>query len=211
MLCYLQSAELRPRDGKLPFFICKWSGVQGDVNAEQVKEENGLFRINIKAATARTISLTKSIFPVDEAALNLWKQNLKCRVMYVPKKDDKGNYIKDDNGNYVLNEKIVDENANKTVINLIYKQVPLKSISEDVKKIEFTTSDGRVLRQDYVTVIGFADEHDIWAEEQTPEQMALTNLNTNLSNGTYLDVSDEVDTEEKQLHSKSKTGSSDWD
>ena len=46
MLCYLQSAELRPRDGKLPFFICKWQGVIGDTSADKVTDEgNGILEI----------------------------------------------------------------------------------------------------------------------------------------------------------------------
>lgn len=216
MLCYLQSAELRPREGKTPFFICKWNGIQGDVNAEKVKEENGLTRINVKAALARTITLTKSIFPVDEQALKDWAKLLKCRKMSIPKKDDNGEYVKDDNGEYELTEKIVEENANKTIVNLIYKQVPLSKISEDIKRIEFTTVDGRVMRQDFITVIGFADDKDEWAEEQTPEDMALNNLNTNLNNGTYIDITDEEEEKPKETSKpkaekeKVKDSDNDW-
>lgn len=221
MLCYLQSAELRPREGKTPFFICRWNGVQGDVDAEKVKEENGLTRINVKAALARTITLTKSIFPVDTDALKEWAKLLKCRKMTMPKKDEDGNYLKDDNGDYVMNEKIVEENANKTIVNLIYKQVALSKINDEVKRIEFTTADGRIIRQDFITVIGFADENDVWAEEQTPEDMALNNLNTNLGNGTYIDVTDEEDEKPTKVNkssekpskdeSKETKSESDWD
>ena len=159
MLCYLQSAELRPREGKLPFFICKWQGVIGDTSADKVTDEgNGVVRINVKAALARNIILTKSIFPADEEALSDWKKLLKCRVMYVPEKNEDGTYKKDDNGNYILNERVKEENKNKCVVNLLYKQVDLASISDEVKRIEFTTSDGRVMKQSFITVIGFIRE-----------------------------------------------------
>ena len=209
MLCYLQSAELRPREGKTPFFICRWNGVQGDANAEKVTEKDGIVRINVKAALARTITLTKSIFPVDHEALKEWAKLLKCRKMTMPKKDEDGNYLKDDNGDYVMNEKIVEENANKTVVNLIYKQVPLSRISDEVKRIEFITNDGRTMRQDFITVIGFADENDNWAEEQTPEDMALNNLNTNLGNGTYTDVTDEEEDKPTRAVSSEKPSKED--
>lgn len=217
MLCYLQSAELRPRDGKLPFFICKWQGVIGDTSADKVTDEgNGVVRINVKAALARNITLTKSIFPADEEALSDWKKLLKCRVMYVPEKNEDGTYKKDDNGNYILNEKVKEENKNKCVVNLLYKQVDLTSISDDVKRIEFTTSDGRVIKQKFITVIGFADEKDVWAEEITPEEMAANNLRTNLANGTYIDISDEEEEKEaKPTKAKSKESTQasddDWD
>ena len=217
MLCYLQSAELRPREGKLPFFICKWQGVIGDTNADKVTEQtDGVVRINVKAALARNITLTKSIFPADEEALNDWKKLLKCRVMYVPKKDENGAYEKDEHGNYVLSEKVKEENKNKCVVNLLYKQVELSSISDEVKKIEFTTSDGRVMKQNFITVIGFADENDAWAEEITPEEMAANNLRTNLANGTYIDITDEEEEKEaKPTKAESKkstqTSDDDWD
>lgn len=216
MLCYLQSAELRPRDGKLPFFICKWQGVIGDTNADKVTEQaDGVVRINVKAALARNITLTKSIFPADEEALNDWKKLLKCRVMYVPKKDENGAYEKDENGNYILSEKVKEENKNKCVVNLLYKQVELSSISDEVKKIEFTTSDGRVMKQTFITVIGFADEKDVWAEEITPEEMAANNLRTNLANGTYIDITDEEEKEAKPTKAESKKSTQasddDWD
>lgn len=217
MLCYLQSAELRPREGKLPFFICKWQGVIGDTNADKVTEqENGVVRINVKAALARNITLTKSIFPADEEALNDWKKLLKCRVMYVPKKDENGAYEKDENGNYILSEKVKEENKNKCVVNLLYKQVELSSISNEVKRIEFTTSDGRVMKQSFITVIGFADENDNWVEEITPEEMAANNLRTNLANGTYIDITDEKEEKEaKPTKAESKkstqTSDDDWD
>lgn len=217
MLCYLQSAELRPRDGKLPFFICRWQGVLGDTSADKVSDEgNGVVRINVKAALARNITLTKSIFPADEEALNDWKKLLKCRVMYIPEKDDNGNYVKDDNGNYILKERIKEENKNKCVVNLLYKQVDLSAISDEVKRIEFTTSDGRVMKQNFITVIGFADENDVWAEEITPEEMATNNLRTNLANGTYLDISDEEEKPSKPAKTESKESkkpqqNSDWD
>lgn len=219
MLCYLQEAELRPREGKTPFFICKWNGIQGDTNAEKVSEENGLVRINVKAALARTITLTKSIFPVDENALNEWKKLLRCRIMRVPKKNkETGTYETDEDGNYIISEKVVEENANKTVVNLLYKKVPLTAISEDIRMIEFTTSTGKVTRQTFVTVIGFADPNDNWAEEQTPEEMAVNNLTTNLNNGTYIDVSDEVEEVKPKTHALPKSkpeptndNATDWD
>lgn len=217
MLCYLQSAELRPRDGKLPFFICKWQGVIGDTSADKVTDEgNGVVRVNVKAALARNITLTKSIFPADEEALSEWKKLLKCRVMYVPEKNENGTYKKDDNGNYILNEKVKEENKNKCVVNLLYKQVDLASISDEVKRIEFTTSDGRVMKQNFITVIGFADETDVWAEELTPEEMAANNLRTNLANGTYVDITDEEEKKEAKptkAESKKSTQASDddWD
>ena len=217
MLCYLQSAELRPRDGKLPFFICKWQGVIGDTSADKVTDEgNGVVRINVKAALARNITLTKSIFPADEEALSDWKKLLKCRVMYVPEKNEDGTYKKDDNGNYILNEKVKEENKNKCVVNLLYKQVDLASISDEVKRIEYTTSDGRIMKQSFITVIGFADEKDVWAEEITPEEMAANNLRANLANGTYIDISDEEEEKEAKptkAESKKSTQASDddWD
>ena len=217
MLCYLQSAELRPRDGKLPFFICKWQGVIGDTSADKVTDEgNGVVRINVKAALARNITLTKSIFPADEEALSEWKKLLKCRVMYVPEKNEDGTYKKDDNGNYILNEKVKEENKNKCMVNLLYKQVDLASISDEVKRIEFTTSDGRLMKQKFITVIGFADERDNWAEEITPEEMAANNLRTNLANGTYIDITDEEEEKEAKptkTESKKSTQASDddWD
>ena len=216
MLCYLQSAELRPRDGKLPFFICKWQGVVGDTSADKVTDEgNGVVRINVKAALARNITLTKSIFPADEEALSEWKKLLKCRVMYVPEKNEDGTYKKNDNGNYILNEKVKEENKNKCVVNLLYKQVDLASISDEVKRIEFTTSDGRVMKQSFITVIGFADETDNWAEEITPEEMAANNLRTNLANGTYIDITDEEEETAKPAKTESKKSTQksddDWD
>ena len=136
--------------------------------------------------------------------------------MYIPEKDDNGNYVKDDNGNYILKERIKEENKNKCVVNLLYKQVDLSAISDEVKRIEFTASDGRVMKQNFITVIGFADENDVWAEEITPEEMATNNLRTNLANGTYLDISDEEEKPSKPAKTESKESkkpqqNSDWD
>lgn len=135
--------------------------------------------------------------------------------MYVPEKNENGTYKKNDNGDYILNEKVKEENKNKCVVNLLYEQVDLASISDKVKRIEFTTSDGRVMKQNFITVIGFADETDVWAEELTPEEMAANNLRTNLANGTYVDITDEEEKEAKPTKAESKKSTQasddDWD
>lgn len=197
MLCYLDSVEVRPREGKLPFFVCTWNGISGDNNAAQIVERNGKRFVNLQAAKERNVILTKSIFPASEEKLAMWAQNLICRRVVIPKKDSNGKFTDE------LDEVINEENAQKTWLNLVYIQVPLTAISDDIKLIEFTDKSGNVHRQSYITVIGFADELDKWSEDLTPEEMAKNNLTANLNNGTYLDVSDLAKPEVTSINSVS--------
>ena len=181
MLCYLDAVEVRPREGKVPFLICTWKGVQGDANAAMTYQDvnTGKRMVNLQAAKARTITVTKSIFPTDMDALASWCEQLVCETTRVPKKDAAGNYT--DEMDVIVSE----ARKQQTWINLLYVQVPLSRISNDVKCISFFDRSGVEHKNTYITVVGFATTEDEWAEDQTPEAMALRNLTDNLENGTY--------------------------
>lgn len=189
MLCYLSELELRPREGKTPFLICKWIGIDGDANASKfvVDPKTGKTRINLAAAKARQITLNKSIFPVSVEDTKDWIKGMKYQVFRKPDKET---------GELV--EKKFDNTLEQcTCLNLLYKAVPLSKISE-LKAISYYTAAGVLKTQNFVTVIGFADENDVWAESQTPEEMALSNLNTNLANGTYWEAEEEAEVKQEK-------------
>lgn len=199
MLCYLDTVEVRPRvNNTLPLFVCTWLGVVGDAKAEG-RESDGF--LNVQRLKARNIQLTKNIFPLDEEDFKYWVNNLLCRRVIIPKKDSSGNFTDE------LQEVLSPENSQKTKVNLIYKQVPLSAITKDVKAIEYINRQGEQVTQSYINVIGWATKSDEWAEDQTPEEMALTNFNRNLENGTYTPVysepSKEVKNPDTQINSAS--------
>lgn len=184
MLCYLSSKLRKPREGKPDFFVCQWIGVLGDVNAKKTaKDEKGRKVINVKAAKARTITLTKCIFPVDDESVKEWDDNLEPLTE-----------LKLDKETGEITEKKVNKNVDDcTWLHLVYISVPLSSISDTVKRIQFTSNAGKVLKQDFITVIGLADDEDVWAEDLTPEETAKNNLINNLSNDVYIDITNEVE------------------
>lgn len=190
MLCYLQSKMKKEREGKPDFFVCTWVGTIGDVNAEKVIKDpkTGRLKINIEAAKARTITLTKCIFPVSDEEATKWDKALEPLVELVVDKETGEITEKTRNAK-------VDDCLN---LDLCYKQVPLKDISDTVKQIQFTSNSGRLIKQNFITVIGFADSDGNWAEQQSAEETALTNLNNNLSSGVYLDITDEEEEQAKE-------------
>ncbi len=195
MLCILDSVEVRPRiNNPLPLFICTWVGVIGDSNAPK-KDANGL--LNSKRVQAREIQLTKNIFPVSEDDFKDWAQMLLCRRVIVPKKDSNGNYTSE------LQVLETPENAGKTKAYLIYKQIPLAKLGCDFSAIEFINRNGESQRQTYVNVIGWADANDNWDESQTPEEMAMANLNRNLDSGVYTPIFEEAEKPNNTIYSAS--------
>lgn len=83
-------------------------------------------------------------------------------------------------------------------LDLCYIQIPLKDISNEVKRIQFYTNSGKLIKQNFITVIGFADENGNWAESLTAEETALNNLNNNLSSGVYYDITNEEEETAKE-------------
>lgn len=183
MLCYLDTVEVHPRvNNPLPVLICTWFGTVGDSTAER-KNANGM--LNVQRVQARTIQLTKNIFPLDENDFKEWANVLLCRRYIIPKKDTNDNYTDE------LQEFETPDNAGKTKAYLIYKQIPLAKLGTDFQAIEFINRNGETQKQSYVNVIGWANESDEWAESQTPEEMALINLNRNIETGAYTPIYDE--------------------
>lgn len=199
MKCYLYSKERRQRDGKPDFFVCKWVGIIGDANAEKSIEHEGVAMLNIAAVQARQINLTKSIFPVTDEEVPLWNKTLKSQITVTRNEDGTAELKvnKDKEGN-------PREPKDCVWTNLLYIQVPLAEISDKVRKIRFENSQGKVITQSFITVIGIADVNDKWAETQTADEMAKANLATNLANGVYLDVTDEEDNDELEAKMPSK-------
>lgn len=189
MRCYCSEIEVRPRDGKVPFLICKWIGIDGDANASKfiTDPKTGKKRVNLAAAKARQITLNKSIFPLTKEDLVDWLKGLDCQVLLKPDKET---------GELVRKEyqRALQE---CTELNLLYKSVPLSELNCDFKAISYYTAAGVLKTQNYVTVIGFADEEDNWAEMLSPEEMAKNNLNTNLANGTYFEAEEAEEAEPK--------------
>lgn len=189
MLCYLASKLRKPRDNKPDFFVCQWVGVQGDVKAKKTtKDDKGRRVINITAAKARTITLTKCIFPVDDDSVKEWDEALEPLKLLK---------LDTDTGE-VTEKKVNDSTDDCTWLNLCYIQVPLTSISDTVKRIQFTSNAGKVLKQDFITVIGFCDEEGNWAEELTAEETAKNNLINNLSNDVYIDITNVEESEKEE-------------
>ncbi len=83
-------------------------------------------------------------------------------------------------------------------LDLCYKQIPLKDINDEVKRIQFYSNSGKLIKQNFITVIGLADEEGNWAEDLTAEETALNNLNNNLSSGVYVDITNEKEETAKE-------------
>lgn len=196
MKCFCSEIEVRPRDGKVPFLICKWVGIDGDANASKfvVDPKTGKTRINLAAAKARQITLNKSIFPLTKEDLIDWLKGIDCQVLVKPDKET-GELVRKEY------ERTLQE---CTELNLLYKSVPLSELNCDFKAISYYTAAGVLKTQNYVTVIGFADENDNWAETLTPIEMAQNNLNTNLANGTYFEAEEVEEAEPKAKVEKAK-------
>lgn len=195
MLCYLTEIELRPREGKTPMLLCKWVGVDGDAKAEKfiTDPKTGKKRVNLNAVKARQIVLNKNIFPLTKEDAAEWVKGADYQIFRKPDADG------------VLGEKKFDVKLDDcTCMNLLYKQVPLSELDCEYKAISYYTNANVLKTQTYVTVIGFADENDVWAESLTPQEMAQNNLNTNLANGTYFEAVDEEDGEDKPLKLEEK-------
>lgn len=190
MLCYLQSKMRKERDGKPDFFVCTWVGVLGDTNAEKVIKDpkTGRLKINIEAAKARTITLTKCIFPVSDEEVTAWDKVLEPMTELLIDKET---------------GEITEKTRNTKIedclnLDLCYKQIPLKDINNEVKRIQFYSNSGKLIKQNFITVIGFADESGNWAESLTAEETALNNLNNNLSSGVYVDITNEEEETAKE-------------
>lgn len=196
MRCYLLEVEVRPRDGKVPFLICKWVGIDGDASASKfiTDPKTGKKRVNLAAAKARQITLNKSIFPLTKEDLIDWIKGLDCQVLVKPDKET-GELIRKEY------ERTLQE---CTELNLVYKQVPLAELNCEFKSISYYTAAGVLKTQNFVTVIGFADESDNWAETLSPTEMAQNNLNTNLANGTYFEADETAEKEEPKAKTETK-------
>lgn len=190
MLCYLQSKMRKKRDGKPDFFVCTWVGALGDTTAEKVIKDpkTGRLKINIEAAKARTITLTKCIFPVSDEEVAAWDKVLEPMTELLIDKET-GEITEK-----TRNTKI-DDCLN---LDLCYKQVPLEDINNKVKRIQFYSNSGKLIKQNFITVIGLADESGNWAEDLTVEETALNNLNNNLSSGVYYDITNEEEETAKE-------------
>lgn len=190
MLCYLQTKMKKEREGKPDFFVCTWVGAMGDTKAEKVIKDpkTGRLKINIEAAKARTITLTKCIFPVSDEEVGAWDKALEPMTELIVDKET-GEITEK-----TRNTKI-DDCLN---LDLCYKQIPLKDINDTVKQIQFTSNSGKLIKQNFITVIGFADSDGNWAEDLTAEETALNNLNNNLSSGVYIDITNEEEETAKE-------------
>lgn len=189
MECYLASKLRKPREGKPDFFVCQWVGVQGDAEAKKTKKDaKGRKVVNISAAKARTITLTKCIFPVTDEAVKEWDEVLEPMVLLKLDKDT----------DEITDKKVNDSPDDCTWLNLCYIQVPLSKISDTIKRIQFQSNAGKILKQDFITVIGLADEDGVWAEELTPEETAKNNLINNLSNDVYIDITNVDDSDKDE-------------
>lgn len=186
MLCFLSSKLRKSRDGKPDYFVCNWTGISGDVNAKKVvKDEQGRMKLNLTAVKARTINLTKCIFPVSDEEVKAWDDALDPLIEITV--DEETGEINEKRRNSKLED--------CTALDLCYVQVPLSSISETVKRIQFMSNSGKLIKQNFITVIGLADEKGNWAEDLTAEETALNNLNNNLNSGVYTDITEEEETE----------------
>lgn len=183
MLCYLQTKMRKPREGKPDFFVCTWLGVQGDKDAKKTIRDpkTGRLKINIAAAKARNITLTKCIFPVDDNDVKEWDEVLEPMTELIL--DSETGEITEKQRNKRLDDCLS--------LDLCYKQIPLKDINDEVKRIQFYSNSGKLIKQNFITVIGLADENGDWAEDLTAEETALNNLNNNLSSGVYIDITNE--------------------
>ena len=167
MLCYLQSKMRKERDGKPDFFVCTWVGALGDTKAEKVIKDpkTGRLKINIEAAKARTITLTKCIFPVSVEEVAAWDKVLEP-----------------------MTELLIDKETGEIT----------EKTRNEVKRIQFYSNSGKLIKQNFITVIGLADENGNWAEDLTAEETALNNLNNNLSSGVYYDITNEEEETAKE-------------
>lgn len=179
----------------MPFLICKWVGIDGDANASKfiTDPKTGKKRVNLAAAKARQITLNKSIFPLSKEDLKDWVSGLDCQAISKPDKET-GEIVRKEYDRAL---------TDCTVMNLVYKQIPLSELACEFKSISYYTVAGVLKTQNFVTVIGFADDEDNWAETLTPVEMAQNNLNTNLANGTYFEAEESKENEKKESESKS--------
>lgn len=190
MLCYLQTKMRKPREGKPDFFVCTWLGVQGDKDAKKTVKDpkTGRLKINITAAKARNITLTKCIFPVDDDDVKEWDEVLEPMTELIL--DSETGEIAEKQRNKKLDDCLS--------LDLCYKQIPLKDINDEIKRIQFYSNAGKLIKQNFITVIGLADEDGNWAEDLTAEETALNNLNNNLSSGVYIDITNEEEKTTKE-------------
>lgn len=190
MLCYLQTKMRKQREGKPDFFVCTWLGVQGDKDAKKTLKDpkTGRLKINITAAKARNITLTKCIFPIDDADVKEWDEVLEPMTELIL--DSETGEITEKQRNKKLDDCLS--------LDLCYKQVLLKDINDEVKRIQFYSNAGKLIKQNFITVIGLADEDGNWAEDLTAEETALNNLNNNLSSGVYVDITNEEEETAKE-------------
>lgn len=200
MKCYLSEVEIRPREGKTPFLICKWIGIDGDASASKfvTDPKTGKKRVNLAAAKARQITLNKSIFPLSKEDLKDWVTGLDCQVLSKPD-GETGELIRKEYDRTL---------TDCTELNLVYKQVPLSELNTEFKAISYYTAAGSLRTQSFVTVIGFADDEDNWAETLSPTEMAQNNLNTNIANGTYFEAEESVEVREEPESKEPKSSNS---
>lgn len=221
MEVYLYSYRIVKRENKPSFFVCTWKGVDGDKEAKAINaktvEKNGKTvkrnMLNVARANVREVTLTRSIFPTDEDDVKFWKQTL--IPLYIQKTIEDENGIQtgeiDDNGNPVLKpkqitneegEKVPSTLADVTWVNMAYKQIPLSKLDTDIVAYDYT-SNGNLNRSKTITVIGFLDDENNWAEGLTPEEMAQRQLDRGLQNGNYIGYTRE-DLEEEETEKKAE-------
>lgn len=188
MECYLYSMLEKEREGKTPFLICKWIGKQGDSDADRVVKKGKRKKLNVKAAKARIITLTKCVFPVDSEALEGWKEDLLPCVRLVEDEDGEivEKKVKDEDG------KVVTEQS-ATVADLCYTSIPISKLTNDFDAVVYTNVNGVEQTLTSITVIGWADENGNWDEELDAETTARNNLNNGLADGTYIPVEKDED------------------
>ena len=172
--CNLIKIEKRIRTNGSKYIVCTWSGGTGDINAPVIV--NG--RLNLTAAKARNVTLVKCLFPATEEMFQAyWNKETGLKALTRVATSEKTGKTQE----VTQCENIEDT----TRVGLCYERIPLENISNEIKCIGFNGSDGTIHKQNYINVIGWADEKGEWAEDITAQEMARNNLNRGLLDGTY--------------------------
>lgn len=181
--CNLSRIEKRVRDNGSKYIVCTWVGGTGDTKAPVVV--NG--KLNLEAAKARQVTLVKCLFPANEEMFQAYwdkEKGLKSLVRAV---------VEESTGE-VKEKAQCSDLSQTTKVGLCYERIPLDELSKEIRVISFKGSDGNVHRQNYINVVGWADDSGAWSEDITAKEMAANNLNRGLLNGTYWVDDGESDT-----------------
>lgn len=187
--CNLSRIEKRVRDNGSKYIVCTWVGGTGDTKAPVVVDG----KLNLAAAKARQVSLVKCLFPANEEQFQLyWNKDTGLKALVRAAVDEATGEVKE--------KPQCSDLSQTTKVGLCYERVPLEEISKEVRVISFKGSDGNIHRQNYINVIGWADDTGNWAEDISAKEMAANNLNRGLLNGTYWVESDNEDTADITLN-----------